>query len=128
MPSFNGVKEGARVGAIHCSNKDGTIQFFGYGVYEGDQTPDDNVLIFGSTFKELKETVGGDFATTYKNPRIKLDSGAYVFGCECWWASEEKVQAILLKAPGVVPVDIVKLRADVLGQEALAQASPDGGF
>ncbi len=109
--------EGSRVGAILCTNDDGTVQFFGYGVYEGFHTPEADVLILGTPFAELAAEIGGDFATKYTNPRIKLDSGAYVYGAECWWGPEDKVKEALAKHKGTVLVDIVKIRADVANKK-----------
>ncbi len=66
-------KKGERVGAvIGTENKE--VRFLGFGVYEGD-------------FKLPKKALGFNFGQ--KNPKIKLDSGKVVYGCECWWCSEE---------------------------------------
>lgn len=87
-------KIGERVGAI-LGTKGKTVEFLGYGIYEGDFP---------------LEELGG-----MPNPRIKLDSGATTWGCECWWGSEQKIKNDLLEyeANGysVVPVDIDQLRA-----------------
>jgi hypothetical protein len=64
-------KVGIRVGAILKANKD-VVHLLGYDVYDGDLT--------GGPFKDVP------------NPRITLDSGEVVWGCECWWGSEEKVK------------------------------------
>jgi hypothetical protein len=71
---------GGRVGAI-CGNKDGVIEVFGYGVYEGDHVP--------------PEEAGG-FNLGIPNPRIKLDNGDTVYGCECWWGPEEEIKKKLV--------------------------------
>ena len=72
-------KPGARVGAIASANKD-EVQFFGYGVYEGD--------------KELPGDILGPFGSMegHRNPKIALDGGGVVWGCECWWGPEEDVK------------------------------------
>jgi len=57
------------------SAKNGVIKYYGHGVYAGD-------------FK-LPPTVGG-FNFGQENPRIDLDNGETVWGCECWWGPEEK--------------------------------------
>lgn len=70
-------KVGDRVGAI-CGEKGGVMEFFGYGVYEGDF----DFPIFGDE-------------DMFPNPCIKLDEGGYVYGCQCWWGSESKIKAML---------------------------------
>lgn len=66
-------KKGQRVGAL-IGAKDGVVEFLGYGTYEGD-------------FPLPKEAVGFNFGQ--ENPRIKLDNGDVVYGCECWWGEEK---------------------------------------
>lgn len=65
------MKAGSRVGAI-LSSTDEAVHLIGYGVYDGDF-----------------EHPGWGFP----NPRITLDNGNIVWGCECWWGDEEKVKA-----------------------------------
>lgn len=61
---------GSRVGAIRDANKD-VVNFFGYGVYDGSvEHPD----------------------MGFPNPRITLDDGDVVWGCECWWGPEDKIK------------------------------------
>jgi len=94
-------KIGDRVGAI-MSAKDGVVRFLGFGVYKGDEVP--------------PEEVGGlNFGVP--NPKLRLDSGVDVWGCECWWGSEEKVKE-QIKAYDVVDiVDIKELRASESGED-----------
>lgn len=70
-------KIGDRVGAI-CGGKDGVVEFYGYGVYEGDF----DFPVFGDD-------------DLFPNPRIKLDNGGYVFGCQCWWGDESKIKEVM---------------------------------
>jgi len=59
------------------SAKEGVVKHFGHGVYAGDfKLPDD----------------AGGFNFGQENPRIDLDDGKTVWGCECWWGDEEKTQ------------------------------------
>jgi hypothetical protein len=74
--------EGDRVGAI-LSADDKTVKFLGYGVYDGRFKPD--VMCMGIPPEELPEGL--------KNPRITLDNGEIVWGCQCWWGDEEKVKS-----------------------------------
>lgn len=63
---------GARVGAIQSADED-TVQLYGYGVYDGEHPP----------FEDMPG---------FKNPRITLDNGKQVWGMQCWWGSEEQIR------------------------------------
>lgn len=63
LPS-NGHKVGERVGAI-LKETDTHLYLIGYGVLE-----DNNIF----------------------HPRIKIDGGRYVCGCQCWWGSEDSIR------------------------------------
>lgn len=67
------TKVGDRVGAIRSATPD-TVELFGYGVYDGD----------------IEHPELG-----FPNPRITLDDGSIVWGCECWWGPEERVKALI---------------------------------
>ena len=69
------TKVGERVIAL-LDAKDGVVRSFGEGVYAGDF--------------DLPKEVGG-FNFGQKNPRIDLDNGKVVWGCECWWGPKESV-------------------------------------
>lgn len=71
---------GDRVGAILSKDGD-TVEFFGYGVYLGDEIPPHNV--------------GGRLLSGAKNPKIRLDDGTIVWGLECWWGSEAEIKQFL---------------------------------
>jgi hypothetical protein len=88
------------------SADDKQVRLFGYGVFEGDHVrPDSAPGVFGTT-AELRETaieVNGPedqwtdaqraaFDRMARNPRIKLDSGDVVWGCQCWWGPEEEIK------------------------------------
>lgn len=62
-------KIGMRVGAARSTGKD-IVYMYGYGTYVGDETdgPLDGVA----------------------NPKIVLDDGGVVWGCECWWGEEKQ--------------------------------------
>ncbi len=77
------MKAGDRVGAIFGS-KEKEVEFFGFGVYEGDFPPNGAV---GAVAETLSAVAPGR-----PNPRIKLDSGKIVWGCECWWGTEERIR------------------------------------
>jgi hypothetical protein len=70
------TKAGTRVTAL-LDAKDGVVRSFGDGVYAGD-------------FKLPPEAVGFNYGQ--ENPRIDLDDGKTVWGCECWWGPVEYVR------------------------------------
>ena len=61
---------GQRVGAILSADKN-VVYLLGYGVYDGDMR-----------HPELG----------FPNPRITLDGGGHVWGCECWWGPEAMIK------------------------------------
>ncbi len=63
---------GERVGAIRDMDGKGNVNFFGYGVYEGDKPC--------------------PWLDNMDNPVIKLDTGKTVWGCECWWGPEDEIK------------------------------------
>jgi len=67
---------GYRVIAL-LNAKNGVVKSFGAGVYAGD-------------FPVSKEAGGFNFGQP--NPRIDLDNGKTVWGCECWWGDEAEVK------------------------------------
>lgn len=70
------VAVGTRVTAI-LEAKDGVVRSFGDGVYAGDF--------------DLPPAAGGlNFGQ--KSPRIDLDNGKTVWGCESWWGSCEEMR------------------------------------
>ena len=78
---------GDRVGAVCGKSDDGShVLFFGFGTYQGEEVPGPEV--FGPMGVKLHEY-------GIKNPKILLDSGEVVWGCECWWGSEAKIQEAL---------------------------------
>jgi hypothetical protein len=105
------MTEGERVGAIFGGTLDGTIEFLGYGLYEGHFPIGDEVI--GAAARMAREASAelierGESPIT--NPRIRLDNGKTVWGVECWWGPEDEIKAILAKAANVVEVDIDEIR------------------
>ena len=110
-------KVGDRVGAM-LSCRDGVAHFFGYGVYEGDFVPEEAIGWLADTAREAKIT----------NPRIRLDTGKTVYGCECWWGGETNIQATLAEQVQVIEVDIDGYREHYREREAeRAQAAKQNG-
>lgn len=84
------VKEGERVGAVMKANER-SVHLFGFGTYAGSEVPPKNVGL------------------GIPNPKIELDNGKVVFGCECWWGPEDKVKA-MLGGREIIEVNIEKVR------------------
>lgn len=62
---------GTRVGAFRSKNPH-KIELFGYGIYAGK--------VDHPTLR-------------VRTPLIKLDDGRDVYGCECWWDTEDAIKA-----------------------------------
>lgn len=93
------TKPGDRVGAI-ISIAEGKATIAGYGVYDGEHP--------------VPEEIDADLAKMkLKNPKITLDDGNVIWGCECYWGSESSVKATLdrLGEGNTVQVSIEQLRA-----------------
>jgi len=77
------MKEGRRVIAVSHS-EDKEMFIFGHGVYEGDFVPgDDDETRPAGMLGEMMYNLG------HSNPRIRLDNGKVVWGCECWWGDAD---------------------------------------
>ena len=77
------INPGDRAGAIISADKETKIvQFAGYGVYVGDIVPPPGIGLFGLDFHDMGKT----------NPKIELDNGSVIWGCQCWWGHEEAVK------------------------------------
>jgi hypothetical protein len=95
-------KVGERVGCI-LGAKDKKVKFLGYGTYIGNEVP--------------KEAAGwmaeGLIEHDLTNPKIELDNGDIVYGCECWWGGEEHVKEMLDNYDGeIVEIKIEKVRKE----------------
>lgn len=99
-----------RVGAFLSADKN-TVKFLGFGVYEGEFVPIEAVGVFAEALREYGAT----------NPRIRLDNGDVVYGCECWWEGESEVQKRLTRwkeiGCNIVTVSIDDVRAEYVRTE-----------
>ena len=109
---------GQRVGCI-LGAREGILEFLGYGVYEGDHVPTEAVGFMADMLCKAKMT----------NPRIRLDNGKVVYGCECWWGGEESVKARLEgykeSSYRIVEVDIDAIRKKYTEDETNAKNKKD---
>ena len=92
------IKKGDRVGA-YISNRDGAVEFLGYGVLSGFALPKEGVGYVCDSFVKEKR----------QDAVIKLDTGETVYGCECFWSTEEAVKTVLEKKQ-IVPVTVAAIR------------------
>lgn len=95
-------KIGERVGTILGREDDDSISFLGYGVYTKDEVPQQAVGWIADACKQ----------SNTENPRIELDNGDIVYGCECWWSGEEVVKEMLKGAKKVNNVNINDIRKE----------------
>jgi hypothetical protein len=99
----NQVKIGGRVGAwLSLLPDEGRGLFLGFGTYVGDEVPPNE----GQT--SLTAFLSGQRRT---NPKILLDSGEVVWGCECWWGPEDEAKAEKAKLITVVEISMKDARA-----------------
>ena len=109
------TKAGSRIGAIFGGDEETkTVTFLGFGVYVEDAIPVEAVGFLA----ELCQTVNR------KNPRLELDNGTVVYGCECWWGPEAKIKGELeaYKEAGYTVVDT---NIDDIRQAYVAEAVAD---
>lgn len=77
-------KIGERIGAVRNADQ-GTAYLFGFGTYQGDEVPPDDVQ---GPFGRI-----GLFGV--KNPKLVMDDGTVVWGCESWWGDEARVRKMI---------------------------------
>lgn len=77
-------KIGDRIGALRNADK-GTVYLLGYGTYQGEEVPPDDVM----------GPIGRLGLYGVKNPKLVMDDGTVVWGCECWWGSPEKIAEMI---------------------------------
>lgn len=97
MVVVNRVKE--RVTAAICV-KNGKALIAGHGNYVGDVVPPPGVALMGIELHELG----------HKNPKIELDNGNVIWGCQCWWGPETKM------AEEMTGLEIVELTSNQLDE------------
>lgn len=96
---------GTRVGAIWKADAD-TIFILGYGVYSGEEIP-----------KTAGNRLGRDMMRQeMKSPKIVLDSGKIVWGCECFFTPEAGLKKQVDGYKNVVTIDIEEARAALAGR------------
>jgi hypothetical protein len=77
---------GERVGAIAGATEK-RVDSFGHGTFQGVEVPPQDLRYQNSTI--------GEIAPGQANPKIELDNGDVVWGCECWWVSAVEFDEML---------------------------------
>jgi hypothetical protein len=107
---------GDRVGAIMCA-KGREVWLLGYGVFDGHQPIDDEATGWMADMLRANRDEG----LYCENPRITLDDGSVLWGCECWWGGERALQQRVRDwaAQGriIVRVDINEVRRQYAAEQ-----------
>jgi len=98
------AKAGKRVYAIRDAEV-GKVFLYGFGVYEGEEIPDKEAQGLAAALREANNT----------NPKIRLDNGKIVWGCECWWGAEDQFK-LKFGESKIVEVDITAERMKQTGE------------
>lgn len=110
------VKIGDRVGCF-LSVVHGTGLLLGYGTYVGNEVPPNE----GHT--SLTAYLSGERRA---NPKIVLDSGEVVWGCECWWGPEDEIKEECAKLQRVIPVTMTEARMGKVPAGFDGYGAPEG--
>lgn len=78
-----GAKLGDKVFAVSHGDND-NIYFLGFGVYESDEIPSEDTLGMMASLLRMREQ---------KNPKLVLDNGESVWGCECYWGPTDQFRS-----------------------------------
>lgn len=84
MADLESPKPGIRVGVFHSYTEE-SLLLFGYGVYEGDEVPPEDILA---------AEIGPPALINLALPKLRLDDGTVIWGCECWWNTEPMIKAL----------------------------------
>lgn len=78
-----GAKPGDRVFAATHADAD-SIYFLGFGKYEGDFVPSEDAVGTAAFILRMRK---------HENPKIVLDDGDEIFGCECYWGPADQLRS-----------------------------------
>ena len=94
---------GDSVCAILSADKN-NVHLIGYGKYLGDEIPDRHEI--GSLPKALH-------LASAKNPKLQMNDGSIVWGCECWWGDIDSANEFIGNR-NIINVDMEKERSQQL--------------
>jgi hypothetical protein len=80
------IRPDTRVTALLCVDGD-KVYSFGDGTYVGDEVPPPEIN------PEFRAAMGELGMAERPNPKIDLDSGKTVWGCECWWGPADEIKS-----------------------------------
>lgn len=111
MTDFITPKPGMRVGVFHSCTET-SLLLLGYGIYEGDEVPPEDILAPYGPPALLHQAI----------PKMRLDDDTVVWGCEIWWNDEAAVKALETGRTIVHPkLDSIRAKA----AEAWAKANQE---
>lgn len=97
----------SRVFAIRDSTET-VVYTYGIGEYVGDEIPPGRpqelpeaqrevaeVLVAAAGQEVTEENLQAYWRASMSNPKIHLDSGWVVWGYQCWWGSEERLDELV---------------------------------
>ena len=96
------TQKGERVMTVSHSDGD-RVFVFGEGVYVGNEPVGEEAA---GVWAALARDAGAP------NPKIELDCGKSVWGCECWWGPVEAAKS-RLTGMEIVTIDIEEVRQRV---------------
>jgi len=115
--SNSGVKIGDRVGCF-LSVVGRSALFLGWGTYVGDEVPPNE----GQSSMTPNLT-----GLRRANPKLVLDSGDVVWGCECWWGPEAEIKAEYEKMEQVTTITMAEARLGKIPEGFEAHWGPQQG-
>jgi len=107
---------GMRVGVFYSCTET-TLALLGYGVYEGEEIPPEDILM---------PEVGPPALVGLALPKLRLDDGQVAWGCEIWWEREAYVKTLEEGRQIVKPkLESLRSHARKLWKEANAKLDTD---
>ena len=111
-------KVGDRIGAL-LSVSETEVKVLGFGIYAGEEVPTRAVGMLAEILRTTK----------FPNPKLVLDSGKVVYGCECWWGPQDTVKARIAEREArgdtIEYVDIDEVRDEYLKRADKWDAAPE---
>ncbi len=78
-----GAKPGDKIFAVTHGDDD-NIYFLGFGVFEGEEIPEEGTVGMMASLLRMREQ---------KNPKLVLDNGDSIWGCECYWGPADQFRS-----------------------------------
>lgn len=89
----------------------GVLRLYGRGVFVGEEVPPPGIALFGIDLHAIGRA----------NPKIVLDDGTVVWGCECWWGAE----GALAKYDRIEAADLHAARVEAYGFDPMMTPAGD---